>query len=212
VEFSQDIDETWLEEHGHIPLPPYIKRDDTADDSERYQSVFSRETGSVAAPTASLHFTKQILERLESKGIETAFVTLHVGLGTFEPVRAEKLLDHKMHEEHFYVSDETADKVEKARREGRPILAVGTTSIRTLESAWEGDKLKRGFNSTRLFIYPGYEFKVVNRVFTNFHTPESTLLVLVSTFAGQEYIREAYSAAVKERYRFFSYGDAMLIF
>ena len=212
VEFSQDIDETWLEEHGHIPLPPYIKRDDTADDSERYQSVFSRETGSVAAPTASLHFTKQILERLESKGIETAFVTLHVGLGTFEPVRAEKLLDHKMHEEHFYVSDETADKVEKARREGRPILAVGTTSIRTLESAWEGDKLKRGFNSTSLFIYPGYEFKVVNRVFTNFHTPESTLLVLVSTFAGQEYIREAYSAAVKERYRFFSYGDAMLIF
>ncbi|OQY34894.1 MAG: tRNA preQ1(34) S-adenosylmethionine ribosyltransferase-isomerase QueA [Spirochaetaceae bacterium 4572_59] len=211
VEFSEEIDETWLEEHGHIPLPPYIKREDTASDSERYQSVFSSETGSVAAPTASLHFTEDILEKLEAKGIETAYVTLHVGLGTFEPVRTEKLLDHKMHEEQFFVSDETADKVEKARREGRPILAVGTTSIRTLESAWEGEKLHRGLSSTKLFIYPGYEFKVVNRVFTNFHTPESTLLVLVSTFAGQEYIRKAYAEAVEKRYMFFSYGDAMMI-
>lgn len=211
VEFSEKIDETWLEEYGHIPLPPYIKREDTVDDSERYQSVFSSETGSVAAPTASLHFTREILEKLDAKGIETAYVTLHVGLGTFEPVRAEKLLDHKMHEEQFFVSDETADKVEKAKREGRPILAVGTTSIRTLESAWEGDRLHRGVNSTKLFIYPGYHFKVVNRVFTNFHTPESTLLVLVSTFAGQEYIRQAYAEAVEKRYMFFSYGDAMMI-
>ena len=212
VEFSGKIDEQWLEEHGHIPLPPYIKREDTADDSERYQSIFSRETGSVAAPTASLHFTQDILNRLEEKGIETAFVTLHVGLGTFEPVRAEYLLDHEMHEEQFYISDETADKIEKAKREGRPILAVGTTSIRTLESAWQGDSLHRGYNSTSLFIYPGYEFKVVDKVFTNFHTPESTLLVLVSTFAGQDYIRDAYAEAVKEKYKFFSYGDAMLIY
>ncbi len=211
VRFSSPIGEEWLEEFGHIPLPPYIKREDTRDDSERYQSVFSRETGSVAAPTASLHFTEEILQRLEDKGIETAFVTLHVGLGTFEPVRTESLLDHRMHEEQFFISDETAEKVERARREGRPILAVGTTSIRTLESAWENDHLKRGMNSTSLFIYPGYSFKVVNRVFTNFHTPESTLLVLVSSFAGQEYIRKAYEEAVERGYMFFSYGDAMLI-
>ncbi len=211
VKFSDSLGEQWLEEHGHIPLPPYIKRPDTKEDSERYQSVFSKETGSVAAPTASLHFTDEILERLEKKGIETAFVTLHVGLGTFEPVRTESLLDHKMHEEQFFISDETADKVEKALREGRPVLAVGTTSIRTLESAWEGTHLKRGMNSTRLFIYPGYDFKVVNRVFTNFHTPESTLLVLVSSFAGKEYIQKAYRQAVDRGYMFFSYGDAMLI-
>ena len=212
VRFSSPVGEAWLEEYGHIPLPPYIKREDTRDDSDRYQSVFSRETGSVAAPTASLHFTDEILERLKQKGVETAFVTLHVGLGTFEPVRTESLLDHEMHEEQFFISDETAVKVEKAKREGRPILAVGTTSIRTLESAWEDDHLKRGFNSTRLFIYPGYEFKVVNRVFTNFHTPESTLLVLVSSFAGKEYIQKAYKEAVDKGYMFFSYGDAMMIF
>ena len=143
---------------------------------------------------------------MEKKGVETAFVTLHVGLGTFEPVRAEYLFDHRMHEEQFFISDETADKIEKAKREGRPVLAVGTTSIRTLESAWREGSLHRGYNSTSLFIYPGYEFKVVDRVFTNFHTPESTLLVLVSTFAGQEYIRNAYAEAVKEKYKFFSYA------
>jgi len=211
VRFSGPLDDNYLEQYGHIPLPPYIKREDTVDDSERYQSVFSREIGSVAAPTASLHFTQDILDRMEQKGIQTAFITLHVGLGTFEPVRAENLLDHEMHEEVFHISDETADLVEQAKREGRPILAVGTTSIRTLESAWQDGRLHRGMNRTSLFIYPGYEFKVVNRVFTNFHTPESTLLVLVSSFAGKEYIRRAYSEAVEKRYMFFSYGDAMLI-
>jgi S-adenosylmethionine:tRNA ribosyltransferase-isomerase len=211
VRFSTPVDDDYLDIHGHIPLPPYIKREDSEDDSERYQSIFSKETGSVAAPTASLHFTDEILSRLKEKGIETAFITLHVGLGTFEPVRTESILDHEMHEEQFSISDETADKVEQAVREGRPILAVGTTSVRTLESAWVDGKLHRGENSTDIFIYPGYEFKVVNRMFTNFHTPESTLLVLVSAFAGKDHIDEAYKEAVEKGYMFFSYGDAMLM-
>ncbi len=211
VRFSTALDDAYLEEHGHIPLPPYIKREDSAEDSERYQSVFSKETGSVAAPTASLHFTDDILERLNAKGIETAFITLHVGLGTFEPVRTESILDHRMHEEQFFISDETADKVERAIREGRPVLAVGTTSVRTLESAWEAGRLRRGESSTDIFIYPGYDFNVVSRMFTNFHTPESTLLVLVSAFAGKEKIDSAYKEAVDRGYMFFSYGDAMLI-
>ncbi len=211
VRFSKPIGDDWLDQHGHIPLPPYIKREDSKEDWERYQSVFSKETGSVAAPTASLHFTDEILARLEEKGIETAFVTLHVGLGTFEPVRTESILDHKMHSEQFSISDETADKVEKAVREGRPVLAVGTTSVRTLESAWKDGKLQRGESSTDIFIYPGYEFKVVNRMFTNFHTPESTLLVLVSAFAGKGLIDRTYNEAVEKGYMFFSYGDAMLM-
>ncbi|MBF9015161.1 MULTISPECIES: tRNA preQ1(34) S-adenosylmethionine ribosyltransferase-isomerase QueA [unclassified Oceanispirochaeta] len=211
VRFSAPVDDDYLDIHGHIPLPPYIKREDSKDDSERYQSVFSKETGSVAAPTASLHFTDEILGRLKERGIETAFITLHVGLGTFEPVRTESILDHEMHEEQFSISDETADKVEKAVREGRPVLAVGTTSVRTLESAWVDGKLQRGENSTDIFIYPGYEFKVVNRMFTNFHTPESTLLVLVSAFAGKDHIDAAYKEAVEKGYMFFSYGDAMLM-
>ena len=211
VRFSAPVDDDYLDEHGHIPLPPYIKREDELEDAERYQSVFSKETGSVAAPTASLHFTDEILARLEEKGIETAFVTLHVGLGTFEPVRTESILDHKMHEEQFFVSDDCADKVEKAIREGRPVLAVGTTSVRTLESAWQDGKLRRGESSTDIFIYPGYEFKVVSKMFTNFHTPESTLLVLVSAFAGKENIDRAYNEAVEKGYMFFSYGDCMLM-
>lgn len=211
VRFSSSINDDYLDIHGHIPLPPYIKREDSEDDSERYQSVFSKETGSVAAPTASLHFTDEILSRLKEKGIDTAFITLHVGLGTFEPVRTESILDHEMHEEQFFVSNETADKVELAVKEGRPILAVGTTSVRTLESAWIDGKLQRGENSTDIFIYPGYKFKVVNRMFTNFHTPESTLLVLVSAFAGKNHIDEAYKEAVEKGYMFFSYGDAMLM-
>jgi len=211
VRFSADLDDGYLEEFGHIPLPPYIKREDSSEDSERYQSVFSRETGSVAAPTASLHFTDEILEKLRQRGVETAFITLHVGLGTFEPVRTESILDHKMHEEQFFISQETAEKVERAVREGRPVLAVGTTSVRTLESAWEEGRLRQGESSTDIFIYPGYEFKVVNRMFTNFHTPESTLLVLVSAFAGKDHIDEAYKDAVESGYMFYSYGDAMLI-
>ncbi|QEN07664.1 tRNA preQ1(34) S-adenosylmethionine ribosyltransferase-isomerase QueA [Oceanispirochaeta crateris] len=211
VRFSSPVDDDYLDQFGHIPLPPYIKRDDSDEDAERYQSVFSKETGSVAAPTASLHFTDEIIEKLHKKGVETTFVTLHVGLGTFEPVRTESILDHKMHEEQFFISEETALKVEAAVREGRPILAVGTTSVRTLESAWGNGQLKRGENSTDIFIYPGYEFQVVNRMFTNFHTPESTLLVLVSAFAGKKTIEKAYEEAVASGYMFYSYGDAMLM-
>ncbi|MDA3956013.1 tRNA preQ1(34) S-adenosylmethionine ribosyltransferase-isomerase QueA, partial [Oceanispirochaeta sp.] len=211
VRFSSPLNDDYLDRFGHIPLPPYIKREDSQEDTERYQSVFSKETGSVAAPTASLHFTNEILEKLNKKGIETAFVTLHVGLGTFEPVRTESILDHQMHEEQFFISDETAEKVERAVKEGRPVLAVGTTSVRTLESAWSDGKLQRGESSTDIFIYPGYEFKVVTRMFTNFHTPESTLLVLVSAFAGKENINKAYEEAVESGYMFYSYGDAMLM-
>lgn len=211
VQFDRDIDDNYLDKNAHIPLPPYIKRDDENLDSTRYQSVFSKITGSVAAPTASLHFTEELLERIRKKGAEIAYVTLHVGLGTFAPVRAENLLDHEMHKEEFYVSDETADMVEKAVAEGKKILAVGTTSIRTLESAWIDGQLKRGTQNTDLFIYPGYRFKIVNQIFTNFHTPESTLLVLVSAFAGKENIEKAYREAIERKYKFFSYGDAMFL-
>lgn len=211
VKFDRDIDDDYLDKNAHIPLPPYIKRDDEEMDSSRYQSVFSKVTGSVAAPTASLHFTEEILADIRKKGADIAYVTLHVGLGTFAPVRAENLLDHVMHHEDFFVSDETAEKVENAFRTGKKILAVGTTSIRTLESAWNEGKLKRGTQSTDLFIYPGYKFKVVNQIFTNFHTPESTLLVLVSAFAGKENIEKAYREAIERKYKFFSYGDAMFL-
>ncbi len=211
--FTVKVDEAWFEANGHIPLPPYIKRDDTKDDSERYQNVYARETGSAACPTAGLHFTKQMLKALEQKGIETAYVTLHVGLGTFLPVRSEKIEDHRMHEESYSISAETASKVTKAKIEGKKILAVGTTSVRTLESAWDSAKneLLSGTSNTSIFIYPGYSFKVVDQLFTNFHTPESTLLMLVSAFAGKDKIMYAYERAVEQKYRFFSYGDAMLI-
>ncbi|MBB6478828.1 tRNA preQ1(34) S-adenosylmethionine ribosyltransferase-isomerase QueA [Spirochaeta isovalerica] len=211
VEFDRDIDDDYLDEFAHIPLPPYIKREDELMDSSRYQSVFSEITGSVAAPTASLHFTEGLIHRIKATGADVAYVTLHVGLGTFAPVRTENLLDHEMHKEEFYVSDETAEKVESAVKKGKKILAVGTTSIRTLESAWQNGELKRGTQYTDLFIYPGYKFKIVNQIFTNFHTPESTLLVLVSAFAGKEFIERAYKEAVEKKYRFFSYGDAMFI-
>jgi S-adenosylmethionine:tRNA ribosyltransferase-isomerase len=211
IQFNRNIDDDYLDKNAHIPLPPYIKRDDEQMDSSRYQSVFSKVTGSVAAPTASLHFTEEILEKLRSRGADIAYVTLHVGLGTFAPVRAENLLDHEMHKEEFFVSEETADKVENAVKEGKKILAVGTTSIRTLESAWNDGKLQRGTQNTDLFILPGYQFKVVNQIFTNFHTPESTLLVLVSAFAGKQNIERAYKEAIERKYKFFSYGDAMFI-
>jgi S-adenosylmethionine:tRNA ribosyltransferase-isomerase len=213
LEFSRPIDDEWLGKNGHLPLPPYIHREDELEDADRYQTVYSKNVGSVAAPTAGLHFTQEILAALDSHGVERASVTLHVGLGTFLPVRADNIEDHVMHEESFTISASTAEKVERAKREGRPVLAVGTTSIRTLESAWDSEKncLESGDNSTRIFIYPGYKFKVVDQVFTNFHTPESTLLMLVSAFAGKDHIFSAYEHAVKERYRFFSYGDSMLI-
>ncbi len=212
LQFDFVIDEAWFEKNGHIPLPPYIRREDTEEDSERYQNVYSREVGSAACPTAGLHFTPEMLERLKEKGIEMEFVTLHVGLGTFLPVREDNIEDHKMHTEYYTVTKEVADKINKAKKEGRPILAVGTTSVRTVESASEDDgTVIPGTRGTHIFMYPGYKFKVVDQMFTNFHTPESTLIMLVSAFAGKENIMNAYKHAVDKRYRFFSYGDCMLI-
>lgn len=212
LRFESPVTEEWFEKNGHIPLPPYIKREDTEEDSERYQNIYAKETGSAACPTAGLHFTEEMLSRLSEKGIERDFVTLHVGLGTFLPVREEKIEDHKMHEEAFTVSAATAEKINQAKKEGRPVLAVGTTSVRTLESACdENGIVKAGTSSTHIFMYPGYRFKVIDQMFTNFHTPESTLIMLVSAFAGREHILNAYRTAVENRYRFFSYGDAMFI-
>ena len=212
LKFDFVISEDWFEKNGHIPLPPYIKREDTEEDSERYQNVYAVNTGSAACPTAGLHFTEEMLSRLDAKGIERAFVTLHVGLGTFLPVREEMIENHKMHEEVFTVPPETAQKINEAKKQGRPVLAVGTTSVRTLESACDENGLVRsGTSSTRIFMYPGYKFKVVDQMFTNFHTPESTLIMLVSAFAGRENILNAYRTAVENRYRFFSYCDCMLI-
>lgn len=212
LRFESPVTEEWFEKNGHIPLPPYIKREDTEEDSERYQNIYAKETGSAACPTAGLHFTEEMLSRLSEKGIERDFVTLHVGLGTFLPVREEKIEDHKMHEEAFTVSETTAEKINQAKKEGRPVLAVGTTSVRTLESACdENGIVKAGTSSTHIFMYPGYRFKVIDQMFTNFHTPESTLIMLVSAFAGREHILNAYRTAVENRYRFFSYGDAMFI-
>ncbi len=212
IEFPFSITEEWFEKNGHIPLPPYIRREDTEKDAERYQTVYAKETGSAACPTAGLHFTQNMLERLKNKGIELEWLTLHVGLGTFLPVRAENIEDHKMHEEVYTIPFDVAQKINAAKREGRPVLAVGTTSVRTLESAAdENGFVKGGSGSTHIFMYPGYKFKTVDQMFTNFHTPESTLIMLVSAFAGKDNIMNAYKKAVENKYRFFSYGDAMLI-
>ncbi|HUX11880.1 MAG TPA: tRNA preQ1(34) S-adenosylmethionine ribosyltransferase-isomerase QueA [Spirochaetia bacterium] len=211
VEFTPPVDDIYLDTYGHVPLPPYIRREDEPADADRYQTVYARETGSAAAPTAGLHFTQELLDSLASAGFESCFVTLHVGLGTFLPVRTEEVADHRMHTEQLHISEETAAVVDRARREKRPIVGVGTTSVRTLESAWNGSRLLPGSNATDIFIYPGYEFGIVDAIFTNFHTPESTLLMLVCAFAGKEHTLSAYREAVDNRYRFFSYGDAMLI-
>ncbi|MDR3333978.1 MAG: tRNA preQ1(34) S-adenosylmethionine ribosyltransferase-isomerase QueA [Treponema sp.] len=211
IRFDHPVGDEWLEVHGHIPLPPYIKRRDLPADSERYQTVYAASPGSAAAPTAGLHFTHELLSQLAERGIETAFITLQVGLGTFLPVRTEHIEDHAMHEEVFSIDEPTARRIEQAKAEGRKLIAVGTTSVRTLESAWHGEALVRGTGTTSIFIYPGYTFKVIDGIFTNFHTPESTLLMLVSAFAGREYILASYTEAIREGYRFFSYGDAMLL-
>lgn len=212
LKFDFAITEEWFEKNGHIPLPPYIKREDEASDGERYQNVYADQTGSAACPTAGLHFTEEMLGRLSQKGVERVFVTLHVGLGTFLPVREDEVEDHKMHEEIFTIEEAAAQKINQAKKDGRPILAVGTTSVRTLESAAnDAGQVAAGTRGTRIFMYPGYKFKAVDQMFTNFHTPESTLIMLVSAFAGRENILNAYNEAVRERYRFFSYGDCMLI-
>ncbi len=210
LQFETAPDEGYFERNGNVPLPPYIRREGVASDDERYQTIYSRETGSVAAPTAGLHFTDSIMDAIRLKA-ETEYVTLHVGIGTFSPIRTENLSDHRMHREEYEISRDTADKVWAAKEDGRPVIAVGTTTVRTLESAWTADGLRTGRNSTELFISPGYRFKVVDKMFTNFHTPESSLLVMVSAFAGRETILNTYAAAVKAQYRFFSYGDAMFI-
>ena len=209
--FDPPATDAWIEVHGHLPLPPYIKRPDSDEDAERYQTVYARQTGSAAAPTAGLHFTTELLESLKEAGAELAFVTLEVGLGTFLPVRVDNVADHTMHRERYDLSPQTAAALNRARTEGRPVLAVGTTSLRTLEAAWTPQGFAAGQGSTALFITPGYRFQAVDQLFTNFHTPESTLLMLACAFAGTEFLLESYRQAVEARYRFFSYGDAMLI-
>lgn len=200
-----------LEAIGHIPLPPYIQRPDTEQDSERYQTVYADRHGAVAAPTAGLHFAEQHLVELEQRGIERAFVTLHVGAGTFQPVRVDNLDEHKMHSEYVEVSSRVCEQVADARARGGRVVAIGTTSVRALESASESGECRPLQGDTRLFITPGYTFRSVDALLTNFHLPESTLLMLVSAFAGQQAVLAAYRHAVNKAYRFFSYGDAMFI-
>ncbi len=201
-----------LEEYGHVPLPPYIEREDSEDDRQRYQTVFAREPGAVAAPTAGLHFSNQLLEQLKHKGVAMTQVTLHVGAGTFLPVNVENLQDHIMHAEWLEVTQQVCDAVSACKARGGKVIAVGTTSVRSLETAAkETGSLQSFSGDTRLFITPGYRFNVVDAMITNFHLPESTLLMLVSAFSGYENIRAAYAHAIREKYRFFSYGDAMFL-
>lgn len=196
---------------GHIPLPPYITRADDVSDLTRYQTVFAKEAGAVAAPTAGLHFNDALMAKIKALNIQTAFVTLHVGSGTFQPVRAENLEDHIMHKEYFAVPQATVDAVQRTRERSGRVIAIGTTAVRALESASTSGQLTAGFGDTDLFITPGYAFKSVDALLTNFHLPESTLLMLISAFAGYDEIRNAYQHAIKESYRFFSYGDAMFL-
>lgn len=200
-----------IEKHGRLPLPPYIEHAADKFDEQRYQTVYAKTPGAVAAPTAGLHFDEPLLEKLRAKGIKFAYVTLHVGAGTFQPVRTENLAEHKMHSEWYTISAETVEAVRAAKVAGRNVIAVGTTSMRALESASQAGELKAGSDDTRLFITPGYVFKTVDRLITNFHLPKSTLLMLVSAFAGYHEIHAAYQHAIAQRYRFFSYGDAMLL-
>lgn len=210
VRFSTDPAEV-MHKFGHIPLPPYIRREDTESDADRYQTVYSGDEASVAAPTAGLHFTAEILEKLKAKGVQILELTLNIGIGTFRPVKTDWLEDHDMHWEKYYISPETAKEINHLRADGRQLVAVGTTAVRALESAYEDGNIKSGYGETNLFIKPGYKFKVIDSMITNFHLPKSTLLVLVSMFAGYDLTMKAYGHAVKEKYKFFSYGDAMYI-
>ena len=200
-----------LEQHGHVPLPPYITHADTADDESRYQTVFAAKPGAVAAPTAALHFDAALLAQLKERGVDTTNVTLHVGAGTFQPVRTENLAEHKMHSEWFEVNEATVQAIARTRAAGGRIVAVGTTTLRALESAALGGALEAGSRDTDIFITPGFRFRVVDVLVTNFHLPKSTLMMLVSAFAGFDHIRALYAHAIAQRYRFFSYGDAMLL-
>ncbi|MDR2164499.1 MAG: tRNA preQ1(34) S-adenosylmethionine ribosyltransferase-isomerase QueA, partial [Zoogloeaceae bacterium] len=210
----EDTGDFWLlaEAHGRLPLPPYITHAPEAEDETRYQTIYARHPGAVAAPTAGLHFDADLLERLEKRGIRTAHLTLHVGAGTYQPVRVTQIAEHRMHREHYDLPAKTAAAIEATRAAGGRIVAVGTTSLRALESAAIGNGLVRaGARETEIFITPGYHFQVVDRLVTNFHLPKSTLLMLVSAFAGMRNIRSAYAHAISRSYRFFSYGDAMLL-
>jgi len=211
IEFHYDgVFEEVLDKLGEMPLPPYIK--EKLEDKERYQTVYSKVEGSAAAPTAGLHFTEELLERIKEKGINIAFLTLHVGLGTFRPVKVENIEEHKMHAEFYNLDEENAKIINETKKNGKRVIAVGTTSCRTLETISDEDGfVKASSGWTDIFIYPGYRFKILDGLITNFHLPESTLIMLVSAFAGKENIMKAYNTAVKERYRFFSFGDAMFI-
>ena len=211
VKFTfEGVFEQILDTLGEMPLPPYITK--KLEDRERYQTVYSKEVGSAAAPTAGLHFTDELLDEIRAMGVNIAFVTLHVGIGTFRPVKAEKIEEHEMHSEYYTISEETADIINKTRENGGRIVAVGTTSVRTLESAAdENGYVPSKSDDTSIFIYPGYKFKVIDALITNFHLPKSTLIMLVSAFAGKENVLKAYDEAVKEKYRFFSFGDAMYL-
>lgn len=200
-----------LEQHGHMPLPPYITRDDGELDRERYQTVYASKPGAVAAPTAGLHFDTEVMATLKARGIQTCEVTLHVGAGTFQPVKVDKIEDHHMHSEYLEVDSDTVAAVQAAKQRGGRVVAIGTTSVRALESAASSGQLQTFTGETSIFIYPGYQFRVVDALLTNFHLPESTLLMLVSAFAGYDLMMQAYMHAVSEKYRFFSYGDAMFI-
>lgn len=210
IKFSYEgIFEEILDVLGQMPLPPYITH--KLLDRDRYQTVYAKNTGSAAAPTAGLHFTKELLKKAETKGIKLAFVTLHVGLGTFRPVKEDDILNHKMHSEYFEITKETADIINSVKESGGNVICVGTTSVRTIESSSEMGRVIPGSGDTQIFIYPGYKFKVTDKLITNFHLPESTLIMLVSALSDREKVLNAYEEAVKERYRFFSFGDAMLI-
>lgn len=206
----QGIFEEVLDQLGEMPLPPYITH--KLEDKSRYQTVYAKYEGSAAAPTAGLHFTRELLEEMEKKGIRIAYVTLHVGLGTFRPVKTDNILEHHMHSEFYQITKETADIINDTKRQGKRVIAVGTTSCRTLESATdENGIIHAGSDNTEIFIYPGYRFKMIDGLITNFHLPESTLIMLISALAGREHVMAAYQEAVRERYRFFSFGDAMII-
>ena len=211
VKFEYEgIFEEVLDELGNMPLPPYIT--ERLEERERYQTVYSKHNGSAAAPTAGLHFTDELLEKIKEKGVDLAFVTLHVGLGTFRPVKVDNVLEHDMHSEYYLVTQEAADKINRAKENGHRVITVGTTSTRTIESvADENGRMKEASGWTKIFIYPGYKFKVVDNLITNFHLPESTLIMLVSALAGKENVLNAYKCAVENKYRFFSFGDAMFI-
>jgi S-adenosylmethionine:tRNA ribosyltransferase-isomerase len=201
-----------LEISGHVPLPPYIARDDRANDRQRYQTIFAKERGSVAAPTAGLHFTPEILDAIRARGIETVELTLHVGLGTFQPIRAECVEDVKLHRERFSITEDAANAINQARREHRRVVAVGTTTVRTLEyAALQSSEIQPGSGEADIFIYPGHKFRMVNAMLTNFHLPQSSLLILVCAFAGKESVLNAYGHAVESKYRFYSYGDCMFL-